>query len=227
MNAVIFYSNTGQSRMIAEFLAEQMVWPCTDIHHCTAGHYRHLVLVFPVYCQNIPDAVKAFLARITTDGLTVVATYGKMCGGNVLYEIQQEYPHKIVAGAYVPTKHAYRTDDATFCAFDRLGPLIKKIKRPSEIVLPRRYKNPLADAWPKLRSRLGIRICRSAACNRCGVCNVQCTEGAMQYGKPGRDCIRCLKCVAVCPQGALNVKIGLPMKLYLQKKKENELILYI
>ena len=49
----------------------------------------------------------------------------------------------------------------------------------------------------------------------------------MQYGKPGRDCIRCLKCVSVCPQGALTVKMGLPMKLYLQKKKENELILYI
>ena len=38
---------------------------------------------------HIPDIVKAFLKNVSIDNLTVVATYGKMCCGNVLYEIQK------------------------------------------------------------------------------------------------------------------------------------------
>ena len=226
MNAVAFYSNTGQSKVIAEYLANQLEYPLVDIETECAKHYQNLVLAFPVYCQNIPDVVKTFLKNVSVDNLTVVATYGKMCCGNVLYEIQRSYQNNIVVGAYIPTKHSYIDNDSAFCDFDKLKPIVEKVKNPSYIQLPRLYKNPLADIFPKLRSRFGLTIQKSADCSGCNLCAERCYFGAIQSGITNRKCIRCLKCVESCPHHALKIKLGLPLKLYLRKKKTNEIIIY-
>ena len=227
MNAVVFYSNTGQSKAIAAYFANQLGYPLADMETKCAEHYRNLVLVFPVYCQNIPDIVKSFLKNISVENLTVVATYGKMCCGNALYEIQKNYQKNIVAGAYIPTKHSYIDDDDVFCDFDKFKPIVEKVKEPSYIQLPRLYKNPFADFFPKLRSRLGLTIQKSADCNGCNLCAERCSLGAIHSGILNRKCIRCLKCVEACPRQALKTKLGLPLKLYLRKKKTNKLIIYV
>ena len=227
MNAVVFYSNTGQSKAIAAYFASQLGYPLKDLETSGAEHYQNLVLAFPVHCQNIPDVVKTFLKDISVDHLTVVATYGKMCCGNVLYEIQKRYQKNIVAGAYVPTKHSYIDNDDAFCDFDQLKPIVEKIKEPSYIQLPRLYKNPLAGIFPKLRSRIGLAIQKSENCNGCNLCAERCSFGAIKSGTTNRKCIRCLKCVESCPRQALKIKLGLPLKLYLRKKKTNRLIIYV
>ena len=227
MNAVVFYSNTGQSKVIATYFANQLGYPLADVETKCAEYYQNLVLVFPVHCQNIPDIVKSFLKNISVENLTVVATYGKMCCGNALYEIQKNYQKNIVAGAYIPTKHSYIDNDDVFCDLDKLKPLVEKVKEPSYIQLPKLYKNPLADVFPKLRSRLGLTIQRSADCGRCNLCAKRCSFGAIQSGITNRKCIRCLKCVEACPHKALKIKLGLPLKLYLRKKKTNKVIIYI
>ena len=226
MNAVVFYSNTGQSKAIAAYLASQLGYPLADVETKCALHYQNLVLVFPVHCQNIPDVVKTFLKNASVDNLAVVATYGKMCCGNVLYEIQRSYQKNIVAGAYIPTKHSYINDDDVFGDFDKLKLIVEKVKEPSYIHLPRLYKNPLADIFPKLRSRLGLTIQKNADCNGCNLCTERCSFGAIKAGKTNRKCIRCLKCVESCPHKALKIKLGLPLKLYLCKKKTQEVIIY-
>ena len=227
MNAVAFYSNTGQSKIIAKYFVNQLGYPLTDIEAEYSKHYQNLVLVFPVHCQNIPDIVKAFLKNVSIDNLTVIATYGKMCCGNVLYEIQKNYQKNIVAGAYIPTKHSYIDNDDGFFDFEKLKPLVEKIKNPSYIKLPRLYKNPLADIFPKLRSRLGLTIRKSANCVGCDLCAERCPFGAIKAGETNGRCIRCLRCVESCPQKALKIKLGLPLKLYLRKKKSNKTIIYI
>ena len=227
MNAVVFYSNTCQSKAIATHFANQLGYPLADMETKCAEHYQNLVLVFPVHCQNIPDIVKVFLKNISVDNLTAIATYGKMCCGNVLCEIQKNYQKNIVAGAYIPTKHSYIDNDDVFCDFDKLKPIVEKVKEPSYIQLPKLYKNPLADVFPKLRSRLGLTIQRSADCCGCNLCAERCSFGAIQSGITNRKCIRCLKCVEACPRQALKIKLGLPLKLYLRKKKTNELIIYV
>ncbi|MBR2370495.1 MAG: 4Fe-4S binding protein [Clostridia bacterium] len=227
MNKVVFYSNTGQSKAIAAYFANQLGYPLADIETKCAKHYRNLVLVFPVHCQNIPGIVKTFLKNVAVENLTVVATYGKMCCGNVLYEIQKKYQKNIVAGAYVPTKHSYIDDDGVFRDFDKLKPIVEKAKDPSYIQLPGLYKNPLADILPKLRSRLGLAIQKSADCNGCNLCAARCSFGAIKKGKINSNCVRCLRCVESCPQQALRIKLRLPLKLYLRKKKTNKLIIYV
>ena len=227
MNAVVFYSNTKQSESVAEYLAKELCYPIVDIEKIADIHYKNLILVFPVHCQNIPDTVKAFLEQISVKNLTVIATYGKMCPGNVLYEIQNRYHKNIVAGAYVPTKHTYVDDDTKFSDFEKLNALIEKIKSPAPIQLSRLYKNPLANLFPNLRSRLGAKMVKSKSCNGCNVCAEKCSLEAIRSGMTNSKCIRCAKCVTACPRGALKLKLSLPLKLYLHKKKANELIIYI
>lgn len=226
MNAVVFYSNTKQSESVAEYLAKELCYPIVDIEKIADIHYKNLVLVFPVHCQNIPDTVKAFLERISVENLAVIATYGKMCPGNVLYEIQNRYHKNIVAGAYVPAKHSYIENDDAFCDFEKLNALIEKIKSPAPVQLPRLYKNPLANLFPNLRSRLGAKMLKSKSCNGCGVCEKSCPRGAIRSGVTDKRCIRCTKCVTTCPRGALKLKLSLPLKLYLHKKKTDKIIIY-
>ena len=227
MNAVVYYSNTGQSRSVAEFLSNQLGYALTNIEAVALEEYENLVLVFPVHCQNIPDLVKDFLRKIAVSNLTIVATYGKMCPGNVLYEIQKKYHKNIVAAAYVPTKHSYIEDDDTFSDFDKLSTLVDKINNPSLIQLPKLYKNPFANVFPKLRSQLGLKIKKSADCDGCNQCGTNCACGAIKNGVTGSNCIRCLKCVEICPRKALKVKKGFWIKTYLRKKKMNEIIIYV
>lgn len=227
MNAVVYYSNTGQSKAIAAYFADQLGYPLAELETGCAEHYQNLVLVFPVHCQNIPDAVKAFLKTVSVQNLTPVATYGKMCCGNVLYEIQRRHQKRIVAGAYVPTKHAYIENDDAFCDFQALAPVVRKIQTPSEIMLPKLYQNPVASLFPRVRSRLGLKIEKSTRCDGCNRCAEHCSVGAIRAGKTNRKCIRCLRCVEACPRQALEMKVRLPLKLYLRKKKSNKIIVYV
>lgn len=226
MNGVIYYSNTGQSRAIAEFFSRQTAFPLFDIYELTAYEFDTAVLVFPVHCQSVPDPVKRFLESLRVKSLAVIAAYGRMCCGNVLHEIQKRYRHSIIAAAYVPTKHAY-SDESGFADFDALAPIVAKLGNPAAVKIPKAYKNPLSDLCKGLRSRIGVKLYKDASrCDNCGVCNSVCKNNAMYNGKADGKCIRCLKCVAECPNNALRFALRLPMRLYLRKKKRDRLVIY-
>ena len=227
MKAVIFYSNTGQSRMIAKYFSEKLEYPLINIEDNEAREFDDLVLVFPVLYQNIPDMVKELLEKTDAKNLTLIATYGKMSCGNVLYEIQKKYKKNIVAAAYLPTKHSYIEDDDTFSDFDSLLSIIEKIKAPSGITLPKLHKNALVNLLPEARNRIGIKIYQTRSCNNCNICAEHCVSNAINYGITNAECIRCLKCVQNCPTQALKFKTSLPMKLYLKKKRVNKTIIYV
>ncbi len=225
VNAVVYYSNTGQSKRIAEYIAQKSSIPLFDIFDLTEYEFNTAVLVFPVHCQNIPKPVKTFLDRLRVKALIPIATYGKMCYGNVLYEIQKRYNHNITAAAYVPTKHSYIEENG-FSDFESLNPIIVKINSPDRIAIPKAYKNPLSNICKGLRSRMGVKIYKDKTCDNCGKCNAVCNNNAIAYGKTNRKCIRCLKCVEQCPKNALHFYNRLPMRAYLRKSKCNKLIIY-
>ncbi|MCH5154254.1 MAG: hypothetical protein J1F71_03485 [Clostridiales bacterium] len=225
MNAVVFYSATDECKRIAAYFAERLSYEIVDI--VGAGcKYERAALVFPVHCQNIPQAVIHFLKRLTVDYLTVIAVYGKMCHGNVLYEIQRKFRHNIIAAAYVPAKHTY-IDEPRFSDFDRLDPVIDKATKQGTVIIPKSYKNPFANVFKGLRSRMGVKIIKNNGCDNCGMCQYNCPRNAIVNGKTNRNCIRCLRCVASCPKKALSFKTTPAMSAYLKKKKQDELIIYI
>lgn len=230
MNAVIYYSNTGESKRIANYVAEKTGFCLVDLTTVVEYKYDTAVVVFPVYCQNIPATVAKFLQRLQTKYTALVATYGKMHHGNVLYEIQRKYRLDVIAAAYVPTKHAY-LNEPRFDGFDKLTPLINKLtdgeKRPTTVKIPKSNKNPMADFAPTWRSRQGVKIVKSDRCNGCGQCEKLCPEHAISSGKTNRNCIRCARCVNNCPQGALSLKLTYPMRKYLKRRKKDELVIYV
>ncbi|MGN1104852.1 MAG: EFR1 family ferrodoxin, partial [Candidatus Coproplasma sp.] len=211
MNAVVFYSATGESKAVADYFSKRLNYTLLDIREARHEPYKNLVLVFPVHCQNVPTAVNNFLKSARIENLTAIATYGRMCCGNVLQEIQEKYGLNIVAGAYIPTAHSYKCGES-FDDWKSLTPVIEKVNRPSPIKLPRLYKNPFASLLPDLRSRINVKIYRTADCTDCGVCTDNCPYGAIANGVTNNRCIRCLKCVNTCPNHALKFKLRLPLR---------------
>ena len=200
MNAVIYCSYSGQSKRIAEYIAEQTHFISIDICELSSFEYETVFLVFPVHCQSLPQAVKGLLARLSVEHLIPVATYGRMWHGNVLLEIQ----------------------------FDGLKPVFTALDDPKRVNLPKEHKNPLSGVFPRLRGRIGIKLYKvDGLCDGCGLCRAVCAVGAMNDLKPNRRCIRCLKCVHACPNNALRFKPRSPMRLYLKKNKHDELKIYL
>ncbi len=226
MNAVVYFSCTGQSRRVASYFATRLGWTLYDMEMVQKREYEQLITVFPVHCQCIPDVVRHFLKTITCRQLIVIATYGRMWHGNVLWEIQQSYPHRIIAAAYVPTKHSY-LDGEPFEAYERLESMLHKLTQPSEITLERLFRNPLAMVAPRIRSQLGVKLIKTDACTQCGACAKHCPTGAMHDGAPDRRCIRCLRCVTICEQQAMRFVLRLPMRWYLRKTPCEDVTVYV
>jgi hypothetical protein len=195
MNAVYYHSNTGHSRVVAAYLAQKLGWPLLDLTRQPAAKAEMAVLVFPVHCQNLPRPVLAFLETVQTDWLIPIATYGGICHGNVLQQLQKRFAVRIPAAAYVPVQHSYLQEPVTV-ALETLDGLLCKLRAPAEIRLPRAYQNPMSNIFPAHRSQLGVKLQRTDRCTRCGMCSRSCLHGAMDNGKPNSRCIRCLRCVA-------------------------------
>lgn len=225
--SVYCFSATGRSGRVAAFFAGQLNWDVVDIGPGTQPIPEETaVVVFPVYCQSIPEPVVQFLPRLESKNVALIACYGRMHHGNVLMEATKLVSGQVIAAAYVPIGHTYLDEPADVDP-QALTPILKRLRAPEPAEIRQEFKNPLADFFPTLRSQLGVRIEKNDRCSDCGICSQSCPMGDMRRGVPGSRCIRCLRCVARCPEGALDVRYSLPLRLYLRKKKKNKTILYL
>lgn len=225
MIKVWYFSGTGHSRKVAEFLAQALDAPLCEIGGST-GPADTAVVVFPVYCQNIPAPVKDFLLTLSAEHVALFATYGKMGCGNVLWEAARLVNGRVIAAGYIPTGHTYLQQDGV----GDLQPLlavIPRIQTPQPVSVPKGKKWWLADVVPDLRSQISVKLRRTEACSECGLCGRNCPMGTMQNGKPGKNCIRCLRCVVECPKKAIRVSYHPLLRWYLRKPKQEEWILYL
>lgn len=228
MIQVFCFSGSGHSLAVAEYLAGKLGCGVTQIGR-PYGKERNFpetaVVVFPVYCQNIPTPVREFLRGLPAQHVALIATYGRISYGNVLWEAQRLVSGDVIAGAYVPAGHTFLPGDGDF---DREGllPILDKIKNPRPIQIPRSKKDFIADIFPAWRSRVGVKLFADSRCNGCNVCEDHCPMGAIQNGKPNKNCIRCLRCVRLCPQKALHFQNSRILNRYLLKYHKDELILF-
>ena len=230
MNAVLYFSGTGQSRRVAEELAARLGWECRDLVEAYHGGeplgFEKIAVVFPVYCQGVTDFLKPLFKRLTAEYAAIIATYGRMGAGNALYEAARLLKAKVCAAAYLPARHGYIDNDG-FIPPPVPDEVITAINNPRKIALPKRKKTPFAAFAPGLRSRIAVKIAHTETCDGCGVCERVCPTGAISCGKINGRCVRCLKCVRECPKGALKVKYSRILKLYLRKKPKEQIIVYI
>lgn len=229
MTVVYCFSGTGHSMAVAEFFREQLQCPLHIIGRESLWEEtpaETAVIVFPVYCQNIPAPVKKCLRTIRAKYTVPVATYGGICRGNVLWDAQKLLEGTVIAGACVPAGHTFLQEDATFDPSPLL-PVLERIRKPRPVCIPWNGKNPFSDFLPEWRSRVGVKLVRTEECNHCGLCEQKCPMGAMEDGIAGKGCIRCLHCVSICPRKALKTENRWILKRYLSCKKRIETVVYL
>ena len=129
--------------------------------HCQADL---AVVIFPVYCQNIPAVVRDFFSKLDSKHVVLIATYGKISHGNVLWEAFKIIRGRVIAAAYVPMGHTYLDSSTQFDA-QPLQPIFARIQHPRAATLTRESKHPLASFFPSWRSRCGVRIWLDESCN--------------------------------------------------------------
>lgn len=229
MNALYCFSGTGHSRAVARFFARELG---LDIQEIGSGFFGAgersdvAILVFPVYGQNLPSPVKEALRSIAADDMVLVATYGRMSYGNVLWEAARLTRSRVIAAACLPTGHTYLGEPAEWDP-GAMRPILERIAHPKQAEVRRTHKNPLADFFPSCRSRYGVRIQKNESCGDCRLCEKGCPIGAMFHGQPSRRCLRCLRCVEHCPRQALQVTYHPLLKRYLKKKRKSGFLLYL
>lgn len=223
---VYCFSGAGHSAEVAAYCAERLGGRVISIGADTVCRGERVLIVFPVYCENLPPPVAGFLRRAEAGYAALIATYGGMSYGRALYDAQQLFPGSVIAGAYVPTEHSLARDGWRFDGAP-LAPLLARISEGgAEIMLPKTPKHFFSDFAPAWRSRIGAKLVRDGNCTGCNACGAACPMGAMQQGRANRDCIRCLRCVLTCPQGALSVRLSPVLKHYLRRRRCNDTIVY-
>ena len=225
MITVYCFSGSGHSLAVSKELSKLLDCEIRPIDNKTTTEDT-AVVVFPVYCQHIPKPVKRFLKGLEAKYVALIATYGKKYNGNVLYEAQKLLHGQVIAEAYIPMGHTFLDGD---CEFDttQLLPIVRRIQAPRQAVIPKTVKNPLADIFPGLRSRIGVKIKRGDNCCSCGHCERSCPVGAIRNGRIHSQCIRCLRCVTNCPQKALQYKNSRILNTYLNSYRKEEYVLYL
>lgn len=221
---VYCFSGAGHSRALAEYFAGELGCTVKEIRGSESGCSGTAVVVFPVYCQNIPEPVRAFLDGLRAENVALIATYGRISFGNVLQEAQKLLQGQVIAGVCFPMGHTFLGED---CSFDPepLRPVVERIREPRPAGIPGFSKDFIADIFPAWRSRAGVKIIRSESCTDCNICGQNCPMGAIRAGVPGSSCIRCMKCVTGCPQKALTARNSRILDRYLHSRKKDELLI--
>ena len=223
---VYYFSGFGHCLQIADHCAERLGTQPIPIETADKNAER-ILLVFPVYCQNIPAPVVRFLKDTHSKYAALIAAYGGISYGNVLREAQNIFSGTVVAAACFHTGHSYRKDE-NIGDLNTLHPLLEKLESGTAgIEIPKAPKNIFANFAPALRSRIGVKLVRSANCDDCNICAAQCPTGAIKNGTPGHRCIRCLRCVRCCPKGALSFRIRPVLKRYLHRRTKDAIKPYL
>ncbi|MDD5916278.1 MAG: 4Fe-4S binding protein [Clostridiales bacterium] len=228
MIEVYYFSGSGHSFAVAKDISQQLRCEIAEIggknERISTGETT--IVVFPVYCQNIPNPVKVFLQKTTSKYIVLIATYGKISYGNVLYEAQKLVRGEVIAGACIPIGHTFLNGDYFFDAAV-LPPIAERIKSPQRAHIPKNRKNPLSNIFPAFRSRIGVKIIKNKRCSNCGICEKNCPAEAIKNGRINSKCIRCLRCVTNCPQHALQYENRRILEKYLQSNYKEEVVLYL
>lgn len=227
MNAVLYFSCSGQSKAVAEDLSRKLEWELIETRNAK-GKFESVAVVFPVHCQSYPAPLKSFFKTLNAQNVALIATYGKAHCGNAIYEAAKLIKGKLIAAAYLPAKHTYCESGDTVFVPDEV---VEKIRTANggtpPVKLPKLAKTPFAGLFAAARSRAIIKIKKGESCTGCNACAAACPVKAIWCGKPSRKCIRCLRCVYSCPSGALNIRKSAVLRKYLKKPRCEKVIFYI
>ncbi len=230
---IFYFSATGNSRHIANLIAEKTNDRCVDITECTKKDFYNFIadaqesigFVFPVYNFGLPITVCRFIERINikTNGnyIFTVATYGGFSGG--ASKIIKKMLNK--KNINVNAQYSVRMPDTWTPAYDlsdkeKVKKTNEKADKSAEEIIKKIIKKkngnfdyrriPFSDYFYKDYENLRCTSSLSLenTCKGCGLCAEKCPEGAIEIkdGKPlwvKDKCAMCLGCLHRCPEFAI------------------------
>ncbi len=228
MNAVIYISYTFNSESIAKFCSEYLNFRLIRADKIDLeANFNNVVLVFPIHSEDAPKIIKNILKNIKCKKMIVIASYGRINQGNIIYRIRYKYRMPLVGGCYFPTKHSYLKFDDCIYNYTLLIPLLNKFDSVELIDVPKEKSTFGYNFFPILRAKYNIKIFKNKICKECNLCGQNCFNKAIKNGKINKNCIRCLRCVKICPNQSLDFKMKPILKLYLKKEKKAEPTIYL
>ena len=211
---IFCFSGTGNSRYIAQRIAEALRDPVIDLNvkikagdHSPIQTGRDVIVITPTYAWRIPRIASDWLAQTELTGAERV-WFVMNCGSEIGNASQ--YNRRLAAMFAVPQAEEARK------IVEKAEPTI------AEVVA--RLKN--GQAFPPPRSNLYDRFMSAAvnpvfyrfivkaagfratdSCTGCGQCVRKCPTNniRLENGKPvwGKECTHCMACICYCPAEAI------------------------
>lgn len=247
---IVCFSPTGGCRKLAEYLSSNHTGLSMEILDITRPGDRarllpmteYLIVVTPVYAQDLPEPVSDYLRRLTGGGntpATVITMYGGIHRGRALFhaaDILRRRGYFLASAAEIIGPHSYGTPSLSFGKADLdkeslilvknlVQKTMAKLEEPGAGKRSVSYKRGRKHFLACLPQRW--LACWSAAapstshkqCVRCNRCKLHCPVSAIGSGLTvnAKRCIRCFGCVHICPKGLRRADVFPLCKWYLRR----------
>lgn len=230
MIGILYFSSTGNSLQIAKAVQAQFGGKILYIPNYSGNgsEFERIFLVSPIYSFGVPTPVFNLLPKLsTTPQIIAILNYGGMVGGAdaLLYKYAKQYKLNL-ASIYtlkMPENYTLTFTVPKFyltsvlkSSYKRINEVIDKIKN-NQFSLPHSKKTK-EQTYLKNKGNwhiIGQRFKSSPACIKCQKCVKLCPVGNISFKDGqivfGDKCIACLGCYHRCPQKAIK---------YLNKNKK-------
>lgn len=217
----IYFSPAGTTKAITLPLAKQLGEDIVEVDlsqrelpSLSLTREDTAVVGIPVYGGRVPTHAAEKLAQLTSDGgrAVAVAVYGNRHYDDALLELGDILSAQgflvIAGGAFIaqhsiaPVAGTGRPDAADQAEIAAFGQRVSELLANDQIGKPdfpgnRPYRENNPSQFP---------IACSEDCIACGICSAGCPTGAIEPAAPretdGGLCIRCMRCVHICPKKA-------------------------
>lgn len=222
---IYYFSGTGNSKWIAEQLAEKTGDAAVDLVSLRElpqpDSKERVGLVFPVYAWAVPEPVRNFVKQLPhTAGFAYgVCTCGSEAG-LAMKQLDRLYPLQSAYSVVMPSNYIVGADiEPPEVIRQKLAAAAKTVEQMAEeIIAQKSTRRVLEGGFAFLKSSLAAkgfeRFARTTKpffvtenCIGCGLCArlCPCKTITLAEGKPvwGEACYQCLACIHHCPRKAI------------------------
>lgn len=224
MNGILYFSSTGNSLFAAQMVQKRISGEIRYIptYKGNGSEYDRIILVCPIYSFGLPVHVFDLLPSLRDRRVYMILTYGGMVSGadRLAYEYAKENGLDIRGVYTVKMVENFTLTFSSLSFYNRIA--LRKVPGKIEQIIESITKDELhIPAQRKTRRQeyeankanwhfIADAFSVTEDCIRCGKCVNLCPSGniTMVDGKItfGQSCVACLGCYHRCPRKAIRYK---------------------
>lgn len=224
MNGILYFSSTGNSLFVAKMAQKRLSGEIRYIptYYGDGSEYDRVIIVCPIYSYGLPTHVSDLLPRLRKRSVTMILTYGGMTFGadRLAYEyaienglkVQGIYTVKMVENFTLTfSTPSFYNKMALRNAPGKIEKILSSIAKdelhiPTEKKTKRQEHETNKANWHLIANDFSV----TEDCIRCGKCVDLCPSGNITMKEEkiafGNSCVACLGCYHRCPQKAIRYK---------------------